>query len=248
MPGPTNPTSEARLCAHCNDGVRWYPTPITALESYFNKSIRKTGNIPNGYAIRKNLCYSVQHLQYLIATLEQLSLSGVLITQTYKVFIVTGMGVVEAILFYLIKRANLQRTNEWELIRDQVSSDFPHASESLRVHWHLYRKRPTPIDEDITFERILRIVEAKKLLGVDSKFYAQLHHLRKLRNKVHLFVTSDDFDTDWNAFNFRDLELMKALLLDLLAGSLFAPSKPQLKYFAFLRPWSRLGTPATPAA
>jgi hypothetical protein len=236
-----------RLCEECGDGARWYPVSVQKLDELFRDHIKRTPGVLNGYAIRKNVCYGIQYLQYLTATLEQLSLSGVLLTLTYKNFIVTGIGVVEAILFHELKKRGLHKTDQWELVKRSTSTEFNHGSEIFRNEIALWRKRDAPIDENLAFDRILRISEDKKVLGSSSKFYARMHHLRRLRNKVHLFVTAGDLDSDWNAFQFKDLELMKSLLHELLTGSLFAPSKEQRSYFNFLRPWKTLREPAETA-
>jgi hypothetical protein len=90
------------------------------------------------------------------------------------------------------------------------------------------------VDEDVAFERLLRIVESKKLLGKDSTFYAKLHHLRKLRNRVHLFLTDGEFDHDWHAFGLKDLRTMKEILFGLLTDPYFGPTSEERMYFEYL--------------
>jgi len=232
-----------RLCRICVGDKRWYPTSVSRLDELLKTRIYRSTHIPNGYAIRKNLCYGIQYLQYVVASLEQLSLSEVLLTQSYKTFIVTGIGIIEGILFYLVKEGNHQRTSEWEVIKESTSGPFTEGVATLRVDTTILRKRAAPVDDDLPFERILRITEQKQLFGTKSQFYAQAHHLRKLRNKVHLFVTANELDTDWNAFAFKDFELMKSLLLEIFTSGLFVPSPEQKKYFSFLHAWSILGVP-----
>lgn len=232
---------ERRLCARCTGNKRWYPTSVANLSDFLSPHIKKSGAVPNGYAIRKNVCYGIQYLQYLCATFEQLSLSDVLLTMTFKQFIVSGIGVIEGVLFYELKARSLHRTNEWELLRESSSPITEVAGEHIRIDTRVLRKLSAPADEELTFDRILRIAEQKKVLGTDSKFYAQTHHLRKLRNKVHLYVTAHDLDSDFNAFAFKDFELMKAVLLALFSGQPFAPDTAQQMYFAFLAPWKSLG-------
>lgn len=210
------------------------------LDEWLRDHVKRTPTVPNGYAIRKNICYGIQYLEYLVATLEQLSLSEVLLTLTYKSFIVTGISVVEGLLFHELKRRGLQRTDEWEQISASFTKDFQVGAELFRNEVVTWKKRAAAVDEAMQFDKILRIAEGKKVLGATSTFYARMHHLRKLRNKVHLFVTDGDLDSDWNAFQFKDFELMKALLRELLVGPLYAPTAEQRAYFDFLRPWQHL--------
>src|SRR6266513_783405 len=97
----------AKLCQSCNAGKRWYPIPISKLDHFFSPFIKKSTNVSNGYAVRKNVCYALQYMEYHAECLKQLSLSGVLLTMTYKQFVITGIGVVEGILYYLIREHQL---------------------------------------------------------------------------------------------------------------------------------------------
>src|SRR5258708_1618141 len=114
----TSRLDAARLCKECAGTLRWYPTSIGKLDDFFSPLIKRSFNVPNGYAVRKNLCYSLQYLEYHAQCLQQLSLSSVLLTMTYKQFVITGIGVIEAILYYLIREEHLLRTNQWELLSE----------------------------------------------------------------------------------------------------------------------------------
>ena len=194
--GSEEPEVERRLCASCGGKNRWYPTPIAQLDAFFVLHIKKTSAVPNGYVIRKNICYGIQHLQFLSESLSQLSLSGVLLTMTFKQFVVTGMAIIESILYNEIRARNLLRTNEWELLQESSSPVSDVGTAQIRIDTRVLRKRVKPVEEEPAFDRLLRVAERKKVLGADSKFYAQAHHLRKLRNKVHLYVTAHDLDSD----------------------------------------------------
>ena len=47
--------------------------------------------------------YNLQYVEYLQQTLIEISLSAVLEKLTYKSYIVTGVGIVEAVLFHLVR-------------------------------------------------------------------------------------------------------------------------------------------------
>jgi hypothetical protein len=88
------------LCVRCGRGDRWYPVPVAKLDAFLSRRIKRTPVVPNGYAIRKSVCYGLQYLEYLSKTLVERSLSEVLLSQSYKTFLVTGIGIVEGLLFY----------------------------------------------------------------------------------------------------------------------------------------------------
>lgn len=237
------PEVDRKLCASCAGKERWYPTPVSQLDLFLNPHIKKTSAVPNGYAIRKNICYGIQHLQYLSETLTQFSLTSVLITMTYKQFIVTGMAIIEGILYNELKARDLLRTNAWELLKESSSPETDIGGAVIKVDTRILRKRSVPVEEEPVFDRLLRVAEKKRVFGTDSKFYAQAHHLRKLRNKVHLFLTGGDLDSDWKAFGFKEFELMKTALLALLSGKPFSPGAAEREYLKFLAPWKALGVP-----
>ena len=225
-----------QLCANCGEGTRWYPNTVSSLDSLLRTVIWAGTGVPHSYEIRRNICYNLQYLEYLTETLKQLNLSNVLLTQTYKSFVVTGVGIFEAIFYYIIRHKNLHRQNEWELVKEVKTQPFKVGTDTLRIDNQLLKRREAPAEEEMTFETILRKVEQHKLLGATTKFYARLHHLRKLRNKVHIHVVAEDFDTDWHSFHYKDFQLMKALLLEVFTGPVFAPGTEEKKLFTFLKP------------
>lgn len=50
-----------------------------------------------------NIAYNLQYLEYLQQTVKELSLSSVLLTQTYKSYIIVAVSVIESILFHLVQ-------------------------------------------------------------------------------------------------------------------------------------------------
>ncbi len=222
------------LCKKCGD--RWYPRLVNAWENFFLKLIVRDKGVENVYALRKNLAYSLQYLEYLVKSFEELNLSGVLLNQTIKSFVITGMGVIEAILYYLIRINGLHRENHWELISTLKTGDKKVGTEQWKIENHVYRKLETPVEEAMSFKTMLNKAQKKQLLGKDSQIYKKLNHLRKLRNKVHLHAIDQAFDTDWNNFAPRGLNNMKEALYALLTSELFSPNERDLACLEFLQP------------
>ncbi|MEW4353407.1 hypothetical protein AB1I63_00665 [Streptococcus pneumoniae] len=57
---------------------------------------------------------------------------------------------------------------------------------------------------------------------------------RKLRNRVHLLVKSEDVDTDWFAFNKEEYLTMKSMLFSILSSSKVSNTEYH-KYIEFLK-------------
>jgi hypothetical protein len=225
-----------KLCAICSEGGKWLPTPVNTLDAYLQKLIPTgTDIIPNASAYRKNLAYNIQYLQYLDQTLNELNLTSVLVTQTWKVFILVGAGIIEALLYYLLRSYNLQKRTEWELITKKSSNEFKLDGRLHKIENCLWAKLISPQDEDMSFESMIQKAETKKLLGNNHDIYKKLQYLRKLRNRVHLHLIEDERDTDWTKFNKKEITTMKYALFTFLTGKLFLPKASEKKMFSFLK-------------
>ena len=103
-----------KVCNNSSEDGKWLPTPISALDAYLQKFIPKGATIPNTCTLRKNIAYNLQYLQYLDQTLNEFKLTSVLVTQNWKVFIIAGTGIVEALLYYLLFSKGMYKETEWE--------------------------------------------------------------------------------------------------------------------------------------
>lgn len=82
---------------------------------------------------------------------------------------------------------------------------------------------------------MLEKTESSKLLGNDREVYKKLNHLRKLRNKIHLYLIGKNLDHDFNNFNLKEYELMKTSLNIVLFSDLFiAPMEKRKQIFDFI--------------
>ena len=63
---------------------------------------------------------------------------------------------------------------------------------------------------------ILKRSQDHKLLGSDSKIYTTLNTMRKFRDKIHLHISGESTDTDYNSFNNSLYERQKQALKDVL--------------------------------
>lgn len=96
-------------------GKTWYPTPINKIEDLLKKQIRQGYGFRHVYALRKNISYNLQYLEYIHRSLEDLKISNVIVTQNIKMFITVGCSIIESLLTYLlIKSGNYSKTN-WKL-------------------------------------------------------------------------------------------------------------------------------------
>lgn len=201
-----------RLCRTCAENDRWLPVSVHTHRAFLGKLIVPTAAVPHADGLKSNLAYSLQYLEYLDFTLQDLRITSVLSTITIKNFLIVGTSVIEAILYYVLRTKGLHREKTWQLLRKVVTNEFTVNSYTCRIENQFFQKLPAPVEEEMNFDSMLKKVETKRLLGNDEALYKKLNYLRKLRNRVHLQLLEKNLDTDWHNFNNKELSLMKQSL------------------------------------
>lgn len=224
----------AKLCKNCNSGKRWYPNSIEKIVNFIT-TLNVENTINFDYEIKRNIAYNLQYIEYLDLTMRELDLSNVLITETCKNFIITGISIVEAILYYIIKSKGLHRETYWKEMKTVHTNIHEFEQKKYKDMIVKYVEQATPIEEEMNFDSMIKKAESKHLLGEDHEIYTQLNHLRNIRNKVHLYLIQDKLDTDWNVFNVNKVILMKRVLLKILSSNNFNATDDQLEMFNFLK-------------
>lgn len=223
------------------DQPTWYPTQISRLDTFLEKAISLGHGYRTVYALRRNIAYSLQHLEFLDRVLEDIKLSGVLRTQTWKTFIVVGTGLIESVLHYLLIRHDLHSTTEWELKVVLPGNTKNVDGEAVKGDVHISRRLPGARLIQMTFDAMIQKARSKRLLGQNLNLYDDLQELRELRNKVHLQAIDEPTDTDWNAFQLADLQQMYRVVHGVFTSTIFRPSAEEVDYFAYLRRYMDAG-------
>ena len=213
----------------------WYPIPITKLDSLLQKAIYRGCGFTHVYALRKNIAYNLQHLEFIDRCLDELQLNSVLLTQNWKVFIIIGCSIIESLLSYLLVKKNIYSKTVWQLAYINPGSEKVINGKRERIDSHVFKKLSAPIREEMTFDSMLKKAESKKVLGTIPNIYPRLKYLRKLRNKIHLQEIAHPTDTDWNSFNKSDFDAMADVIYTIFTGSIFKPSKEEKEYFDYLK-------------
>lgn len=217
------------------DSPRWYPNSIDTFRNYLKAFIKETPDYPNAHRLASNIAYNLQYLQFLHQINQDLNLSNVLITQNYKSFIIHGVAIVEAIFYYLLISRNLATKIEWEQVRKLEDQTLSISSESYKIESYLYIKLKAPIEKEMTFDQMYKKIQTKKLLGHETQFYRDLNHLKKIRNRIHIYLKNNENEgTDWEKVTQKDYLLMKKILHDFLTSPLFSVDFPKTKMFDFL--------------
>jgi hypothetical protein len=200
------------------------PAGVDVVHAFVRRGIPREDEVLDySYAYVRNIAYNLQYLEFLSHTLDEAELHVTVRTLSQKTFVITGMSVVEAVLWYVLKKAGHQRREEWEEVQEFSTQTFNQDGNDYRLINKLCRKLQLPIDAEMPLDAMIKRVESKKLLGIDLQVYKDLNYLRKLRNRVHIHAVQHDKDTDWWNFNNREVKLMKGVLRSVLCSQLFTP-------------------------
>lgn len=212
----------------------WYPVAIHQYETLLEKVISRGSGYTHVYALRKNIAYNLQYLEFLQRSLEDLKLSSVIEKQIWKNFIIIGCGIIESLLHFLLIAKKHHKTTEWELKLVAPGQTKNIDGKQVRIDSHVYRKLSSPKNDQMTFDSMIKRAEKKKVLGGDHAVYARLNNLRALRNRIHLQEIGNPLDTDWNSVEKNDFHTMSSVLKAVFSGAVFQPTADQKRFFDYL--------------
>lgn len=223
------------LVRHNEGQGGWYPTSVATYEQLVGKVIKTGYGYKHVYALKKNLAYNLQYIEYLSQTLQDLKLSSVIHTQTYKTFIIVGSSIVESILHFLIIKRGLQKTSDWELEIIMPGNPKDLHGKRSKIDSHIYKKLDKPVELTMAYDDMLKKARDKKMLGIGHEVYNKLDKLRLLRNSIHLQAIDHNSDTDWNSFNFKEYQLMNEVLYAVLTSNIFKVSENEKERLNYLK-------------
>jgi hypothetical protein len=90
---------------------KWYPNRVDTLRRQLGKFFRPTAALSEerSAAMVNNVAYTLQFLQFLEKVIADLDLTSVLVTQTFKVFIISGCAIVEAIFYQIVSESGCRK-------------------------------------------------------------------------------------------------------------------------------------------
>lgn len=216
--------------------VFWSIKGVRVYEDYFRTGIFEAEDFKRNYELIKNLSYNCQYLEFLNNSLNE-EIHASLRVEFIKTFVIIGMSIIESYLYYLLKSLNLQKTTEYEEIGTFDSNQKQINNTIIKIESKVLKKLEKRKDSLMNLDFLLKKIEGKKLFGDDRNIYKQLNYLRKLRNKIHLYIVDEKLDHDYNNFKNNELDIMKNALRAILLSNKFLmkiDQKEQIFDFLFL--------------
>lgn len=223
----------SELCKKCSEEREWVPTLIDKLKKGLKSIVYYEGN-ERIVAMGKNICYNLQYIQYLEKTLREIHMTSVIEKQTCKTYIITCVGIIEALFYYLIVKNGLINTCEWSVVKTVKSSLFKLDNNEYKTETS-YLKRNLNVEEmDPTLDSMIKKVEKRNLTTLDHSIFPKLKNHRHLRNRIHLQCVLHAQDTDYNVFSKQDCYEIREILYLLLTSDEICPTVENKKIFDFL--------------
>ena len=227
-------SSEKQRC----DAYAWKVTYVRDFRTFLENQPIFQCKLPDPDLVKSNLAYGFHYLEYLEETFRNLdNLPTTIKTMLAKTHLITGAGIVEAVLYCLIRKNGLHRTKDWQLLHSVTSNEQRLPDNTvIRIETLIQTKLSTPEDDEMTFDSMAKKVESKKLLGSSSDLYQQIKELRRLRNRVHIHESnfgSYKRQTDWHAFNPGEVEMTQKVIYQ-ICSAVFSPSNDVQRLFGFL--------------
>ncbi|HHE0548317.1 TPA: hypothetical protein ACN362_004530 [Vibrio parahaemolyticus] len=216
-------------------GGAWYPVSIDRLDGLLSNAIRSNEEYEHTYALKRNIAYNLQYIEFQLKIIEDIKLSLVLYTQTIKSILLIGCSVIESILHYVLIVNGVHSKTEWKEKTTFKGNQKKYDGEQVRVDTVIYTKLDQPILKHMTFDAMIKCARTKGIFGKEPLIYEKLNELRTLRNKVHLQVINTPTDTDWNSFNASDLKDISIVLYEIFSSELFNLTESQQSSFDYLR-------------
>ncbi|HIF9392171.1 TPA: hypothetical protein ACX6SB_000035 [Photobacterium damselae] len=201
---------------------KFVPVRVQHYHDYLQRGLPGKVFIKYRRAYIRNICYSLQYMEYLKKTLHEIPYPLVE-NQLTKTFIITGCSAIESILWMLLKGNNINRKMQWLELQRRETNRFVDEGKEFKFEVAHYRKLDEPADVEMKFVDMCKVAEKSKVLGVNSDVYAKLNRLRKLRNRIHIHAVQHDRDNDFWVFSAEDLALMESVLAAVLKSTIFEP-------------------------
>lgn len=220
------------------------PVSVGSLDRLLEKAINSYGKYKTPYKLRKNIIYSLGFVEFQFRCLQDFKLNIALEKQLYKSIVITGIGIVEGILRYLLVTKGLHDTVKRKH-KKTTTRNKEVGSQIIIVKRQIYEKMARPQIVRMNFSDMVKMAEKHKILGPGEKLYQKIKSLKSLRDRVHPEANTprskqgkhfDPFtDTDFNAFGTQELKNMAWILSEVFCGPTFKPSIVERKHFDYLK-------------
>ena len=193
---------------------KWSPSMVDDFELLLISKMLINGNP----GIIKNICYSLQYLQYICFQVEQLKLHNVITLLLYKNFIITSMSIIEAIFYLILNEKKLENYEEKEFIRKIKGNKIKINDKYYIFNIDIYGLCE-PKKTQMTFDTMIKKVKSNNILSSNPKIYIYIDKYRNSRNNIHLQNATTKHESDFWQYQKGDFYIVKYMLYKILTDN-----------------------------
>lgn len=173
-------------------------------------------NIENSQALKSNLAYNMQYLEFLEKEMEELKISDVLYTMLIKTYVITGMSILEGLFVNIVKSNGWWKTETLESLGNTCSNETTFGADKVILRTEIL-KTVDAYPLQMNLDELIRVLSRHhQLLQANHLVYPALKRLKELRNRIHLQKADNRLDHDYNAFDIGVKKEMGAILYQIL--------------------------------
>ena len=136
----------------CKANERWYPR---AIDTYKNSFVLDT-SIENTRALKSNLAYSAQYLEFLEKEFSDLNPPSVIYCMLVKTYVITGMSMLEGIFSNILKSRGWWKVSDLESCGTTQSNETNFSGDKYIVVTELLRK-VAPYQLQMNLDEMIKI-------------------------------------------------------------------------------------------
>ena len=161
---------------------RWYPCSVEKYKISFNIDT----SIENSHALRSNLAYSMQYLEFLEKEIAELAVNSVIYTMIVKSYVITGMSILEGLFSNVIKSRGWWKMSDLESLGTTRANETTFDGNKIIVQTELLRKvEPYPVQMNL--DELIKIL-ARSGEGGDTLVRKLADMLDRGKKRVSLLL------------------------------------------------------------
>jgi hypothetical protein len=153
-----------KLCSNCSS-KKWLPITIEELDTYLYGLFKPIDGIKNVGVVRRNIAYNLQYIQFQIKLIDEIKVNSVVLTQNWKMMIVSGVSIIEIILYYILLLKKINKKNEWD-VKPIFKMENPKEIDgsTYKIQTLIFKKIPEK-NSQMSFDEMIKIIDSRKIFG-----------------------------------------------------------------------------------
>jgi len=184
----------------------------------------------NESPIKSQICYSLQYLEFLqFQICDETLTTDVVRTMQIKTFVIYAMEIIDGLFRYILKEKGKYPMDKKKLQSTTKSNETVINDKKYFFETHIYECGEFYADK-VDFATVINRVHKKDLIGASERTFLIIKNLKELRNKVHLHLAEDYYESDYNSFGLTEFYWAKCIVHYIITNDKFCKNSNVFKY------------------